>query len=113
MVFMKFAQRVTLPEPTPSDMTLLQPKNGLLKVMKMKLKFLKLIRLIVDHSILDMVLHQRLHPCPDSRSKRCSWWLLDPCAFICRSTEYDFGNSVLSFVLTRETTRQRFHTWVK
>ena len=42
------------------------------RVMKMILQFQRLIRLVVDHSTLEMVLHQRLHPCPDSQSEWCS-----------------------------------------
>ena len=54
------------------------------RVMKMILEFQRLIRLDVHHSILEMVLHQRLLPCPDSQSEMmflvnsgsmcvCSW----------------------------------------
>ena len=37
------------------------------RVMKMIHAFQMLIRLVVDRSILEMVLRQRLHPCPDSQ----------------------------------------------
>ena len=39
------------------------------RVMKTILEFHRLIRLVVDHSISEMVLHQWLHPCPDSQSE--------------------------------------------
>ena len=54
------------------------------RVMNMILVFQRLIHLEVDHSTLEMVLHQRLLPCPDSQSEMmllvisgslciCSW----------------------------------------
>ena len=43
------------------------------RVMNMILEFQKLIHLEVDHSTLEMVLHQRLLPCPDSQ---CEMMLL-------------------------------------
>ena len=54
------------------------------RVVKMIPEFQRLIRLVVDHSILEMVLYQRPHPCPDSQSEmmllvtsgslcNCSW----------------------------------------
>ena len=54
------------------------------RVMNMILVFQRLIQLVVDHSTLEMVLHPRLLPCPDSQSEMmllvtsgslciCSW----------------------------------------
>ena len=37
------------------------------RVTKMIHEFQMLIRVVVDDSTLEMVLHQRLHPCPDSQ----------------------------------------------
>ena len=39
------------------------------RVMNVTLEFQRLIRLVVDHSTLEMVFHQRLLPCPDSQSE--------------------------------------------
>ena len=51
--------------------------------MKMIHEFQMSILLVVDHSILEMVLRQRLHPCPDSQFEmRLLGDYLGPCASV-------------------------------
>ena len=74
--------------------------------MNMILEFQRLIRSVVDHSTLEMVLHQRLHHCPDSQFEMVLL-MTSGSLVLCFSAQLDAGHGFSQGTALRHRLWQR------